>query len=98
MAGAEDPREIVYRKHPLSAGRIVEGLAFVVTADDNKLHTLNETGSEIWSLAADGVTAKQAAQAIVNSFQVDLETAKADVISCLESFVERGILEAAEQA
>tara|TARA_R110002096_G_scaffold16898_2_gene57698 strand:- start:29904 stop:30176 length:273 start_codon:yes stop_codon:yes gene_type:complete len=88
---------IVYRKHSLTAGRIVEGLAFVVTADDNKLHTLNETGSEVWALAASGVTVDEAAEALVKLFQVDLPTARADVLSCLESFVERGILVAQEE-
>ncbi len=88
----------VYRKHTLSAGRMVEGLAFVVTADDNKLHTLNETGSEIWSLAANGVTAEKAAKALVKIFDVDLATATIDAAECLESFVDRGILEASAGA
>ena len=88
---------MVYKKHPLTAGRIVEGMAFVVTADDNKLHTLNDTGSEVWALAADGVTVEQAAKALVEMFEVDLETATEDVSSCLQSFVERGILQVAEE-
>lgn len=82
-----------YRRHPLSAGRIVEGLAFVVTADNNRLHTLNTTGTELWALAAGaGVTPEEAARALVEKFEVDLEVAMEDAEECLRSFVERGIL------
>ena len=82
-----------YRKHPNTAGRIVDGLAFVVTADDNKLHTLNETGTEIWALAQDEFTVQKAAEALVKKFEVDLETATADVLESLATFVEQGLLE-----
>ena len=30
-----------YRRNPQTAGRIIDGQAFVVTPADNKLHTLN---------------------------------------------------------
>lgn len=83
-----------YKKHPLTAGRIVDGQAFVVTADDNKLHTLNETGTEIWALAQEGFTAEQAAEMLVSKFEIDLATATRDVLESLEDFVSQGILQA----
>ena len=86
----------VYKKHPLTAGRIVDGLAFVVTADDNKLHTLNETGTEIWALASSGVTHEQACQVLVEKFEVTVETAREDVAACLELFVNTNVLQAAD--
>jgi hypothetical protein len=82
----------VYRQNPRCAGRIVNGLAFVVTPDDHKLHTLNATASEIWKRAASGCTPEDAAAAIVDGFDVDLETALADVHACCRDLVERRIL------
>lgn len=82
----------LFKKNPQTAGRIVEGQAFVVTPDDNKLHTLNSTGTYLWELAFEGVTVDAAAEAIVERFDVDLETARKDVSECLERFVEQQIL------
>lgn len=81
-----------FRKHPQTAGRIVDGLAFVVTGDDQKLHTLNQTATRLWELAAAGCTAEEAADALVELFEVDRPTALADVRQCLEDLVDRRIL------
>lgn len=81
-----------YRKSSLTAGRVVEGMAFVVTPDDNKLHTLNETATRLWKLADDGVTADEAAGVLEREFAVDADTALADARACLDDLVARGIL------
>lgn len=83
-----------YRRHPQTAGRIIDGLAFVVTADDNRLHTLNESATRLWKLAqADGgCTAGQAADALVASYEVDHETALRDAERCLADLARRRIL------
>lgn len=81
-----------YRKHPQTAGRIVDGLAFVVTGDDQKLHTLNATATRLWELAAAGCTAEDAAGALVERFDVDTPTALADARECLDDLVARRIL------
>ena len=81
-----------YRKHPLTAGRILDGIAFVVTADDNKMHTLNGSGSVLWRLGEEGLTVEQGALELVREFEVDLETARRDVEECLASYVTRGLM------
>ncbi|MCP4448943.1 MAG: PqqD family protein [Myxococcales bacterium] len=83
----------IYRKNPQTAGRIVDGLAFVVTPDDNKLHTLNSTGTELWRLAqeADGLSVERAAKEFVAKFQVEQQVAVADVEQCLDAFAKAGI-------
>ncbi len=85
---------MTYRRHPHTAGRIIDELAFVVTADDNKLHTLNLTATHLWQLAAkgDGCTAAQAADALVEQFEVDRPTALRDATGCLDDLVKRRIL------
>ena len=84
----------IYRKHPLTAGRVLDGIAFVVTADDYKMHTLNGSGTLLWSMCVDGITVEQAAKELVSTYEVDLETARQDVTECLESFVAQGLMQA----
>jgi len=84
----------IYRKHPLTAGRVLDGIAFVITADDNKMHTLNRAGTLLWSLGADGITVDKGAEELMAAYEVDLETARQDVTECLESFVARGLMQA----
>jgi len=83
---------IVYRQNPRTAGRVLDGQAFVITPDDQRLHQLNGAASVIWSCAADGCTIEQAAEAITDRYEVDLETARRDVAACCEDLVTRAIL------
>mgnify|MGYP001575451367 CR=1 FL=1 len=81
-----------YRRHPLTAGRIVDGLAFVITADDNKLHTLNAAATHLWRIAQDGCDANDAAAELARVYEVDDATALRDATRCLEDLVTRQIL------
>lgn len=85
-----------YVKNVQTAGRIIDGLAFVVTPGDNKLHTLNASATLIWHLAATGTTAEEAAAAMCERFEVDLEMARGDIEACLADLVAREILVARE--
>jgi hypothetical protein len=67
-------------------------MAFVVTPDDNKMHTLNSTGTFLWQLSHKGITAKAAAQALVEHFEVDFQVAAVDAKECLDQFVQQQIL------
>ena len=86
----------LYRRNPQLAGRVIDGLAFVVTPDDNKLHTLNAQATALWKLAADGCTVDAAAEALVRDYQVDLPTARRDVAACIDDLVTRRILVAVD--
>jgi hypothetical protein len=81
-----------YRKNPETAGRVIDGLAFIITPDDNRLHTLNATATQIWQLSEDGFTEAEAARALATRFEVDEPTALADVRVCLADLVSRQIL------
>lgn len=81
-----------YRRHPNTAGRIIDGQAFVVTADDNKLHTLNATATRLWQRADGGCTEDEAADELVAHYEVDRDTALRDVRQCLDDMVTRQIL------
>ncbi len=83
---------MIYRRHPQTAGRIIDGVAFIVTADDNKLHTLNSTATKLWELAGEGCTTEQAAAVLVRHYRVDEDRALRDVDACLRDMQERMIL------
>lgn len=81
-----------YRRNPLTAGRVIDGQAFVVTSDDNKLHTLNRTAARLWQIAADAITPETAAKDLCEHFEVEYEKALSDCKLCLEDLVARGII------
>lgn len=86
------PRMPVYRQNPRTAGRRLQGVVFVVTPDDQRLHELNETAAAIWECAANGCTVEDATAAIVARFEVTQERALEDVRKCCEDLVRRQIL------
>lgn len=81
-----------YRRNPQTAGREIDGQAFVVTPDDNKLHTLNEAATCLWRLAASGLSADDAAAALCAEYEIDSATARRDAEACLDDLVARQIL------
>lgn len=81
-----------YRRNPQTAGRIIDGQAFVVTPDDNKLHTLNDAATMLWTLAAQGASIDDAAALLCKEFEVDAVTAQTDAAECLDDLVARRIL------
>lgn len=82
-----------YRQNPRTAGRVIDGMAFIVTPDDNKLHSLNATGTEIWVLTETDRTLGQVADALSRRFRVDQTRALDDAARFCADLCERGILE-----
>lgn len=82
----------IYSRHPLLAGRVVDDLAFVVTAASDKLHCLNSTATRIWELCASPKRISEVATIISQEFEVGYEEAFLDVEACLSDFVDREIL------
>jgi len=76
---------------------VVDGLAFVVTPDDNKLHTLNGAGTQIWALAENGCTLDDVTSALTGRYRVDPSRARADAAIFVSDLVARGILEPAPE-
>jgi hypothetical protein len=85
-----------YRRNPHTAGRSIQGLAFVITPDSSRLHTLNSTAARVWTLAEAGVTAEEAAQDLSRLYEVTVEQARRDLAQCLPDLVARQILVAIE--
>ena len=83
---------LAFRQNPRTAGRVIDGLAFVITPDDSKLHALNRTGTRIWELAGDGCTLEQVAEMLARQFAVEAPRARADAEQFCMDLVQRGIL------
>lgn len=81
-----------YRRNPQTAGRVIDGQAFIVTPDDNKLHTLNGAATQLWVLAVKEITTDDAATALCEEYEIDRETATRDAEACLDDMVARQIL------
>ena len=63
----------------------------IVDTDHNRMVTLNETGSRIWSLL-NGQTVQEIADVLETKFQVERETALADTIAFLCELRGRGLV------
>jgi hypothetical protein len=85
-----------FQQNPRTAGRVIDGQAFVVTPNDNTLHSLNATGTLVWELASRPVTCDEVAGAIARRFAVEAAVAARDVAAFLDDLVARGILTRAE--
>ena len=74
------------------AWRIVDGEVFAITADGTLHNIANETGKAVWNLLAAGpVSVATAAEALVEEFEVDLETATADAAEFFGVLVKKGV-------
>lgn len=85
-------KPVTYTQNPRTAGRVIDGTAFVVTPHDNKLHTLNGTATFVWTLAEADVTLDQIALALTSRFRVELPRARSDAAEFVASLCTRGIL------
>jgi hypothetical protein len=85
-------------RHPMTAFRELGGEMIVICARDSRLFTLNDVGGVIWK-AADGVTPVEAivSSVLCADYDVESETAMADLTQFVEALVEQGILVASDQ-
>ena len=77
-------------RNPRTAWREYDGQVMVITPDDSKLHTLNESGSFLWkSLGEDGDTQDGLVAKLLEEFEVTQEEAKKDTKAFLKLMVEK---------
>jgi len=82
---------MVRRTHPRLAWQIVDGEAILVDAQSGTTIGLNGVGAFIWS-RLDTHTEEAIADELSAAFDVDRDTAKADLASFLKSLGERQLL------
>ena len=78
-----------FDKSPQIDHRTIGGEAFIITASDSKIHSLNAVGTFVFD-CCDGKTETAAIiQAVVAEFEVDEAQARADVNAFLASLEQR---------
>jgi coenzyme PQQ synthesis protein D (PqqD) len=81
-----------YRQNPRTADRVIDGVAFVVTPDQQAFYTLNGVGTRIWQLAARAVTLDEIVGFLIDRFDVPSpEQARADAAAFCAHLVARGM-------
>jgi hypothetical protein len=68
-----------FAKQKSVAFRIICDEGFVVETKEQLLHQLNPTGAYLWQLIMDGVPSQELARRLTEHFDIDEQTAHADV-------------------
>jgi hypothetical protein len=79
--------------NPKVAARIINGEAMILTPHDSVLHTLNPVATRVWELLKVHRELPALVSAVVDEFEIDQETAEADIKELVEALVEKKILE-----
>ena len=72
--------------------RVVEGEMVVMDQESEQIHQLNQTASFIWQLCDGDHDRQQIAEELAAAFEVDADTAEADVAETLEKLKKIGLL------
>ena len=79
-------------RNPKLAWREIEGEAVIISPEDSHVHELNETASLVWKRADGKHSADELARVVVESYDVGLAAAKADVDELIEALSVKGLL------
>ena len=80
------------RQNPDTPARTIDGEALVITPEDSRLHTLNETATYIWDRADGSRTLEAIAAEMADAFEVDPATLRAEAVAFVEDAVQRGLM------
>ncbi len=80
-----------FGRTPGAAAGIVDGETVVVSPSDLRYHALNPAATAVWELLVDGTTVDDAVAELTARFDVDEQTCRRDVETCLENFESIGI-------
>lgn len=75
----------------------IDGEVAVMTIDSGKYHSLNETGSLIWSLLEEPRRVADVCESLEREFQVEPEQCRADVMAYLQDMLAERLLEVTEE-
>jgi len=84
--------EKLFARNSRVAWRVIDGAAVIVTPDDGMVHRLNETGTWLWIEMSSPLSVEQLAVRMTDEFEVEKDTALADVLEFLETLMSRGII------
>ena len=80
------------KPHPQTAGRVIDGEAILMLADDSEIQVLNSVGSRVFELADGSRSVADIAEAIATEYEVDEAQAHQDVLAFLRQLVAQNVL------
>lgn len=76
------------------ASRVIDGQALLLDPAEDRVHMLNEVGTFIWTLVRERRhNVRDLCRAVASEFEVDDDTALADLQEFLRGLSERGFIE-----
>lgn len=82
---------IKVRRDAVAWSDVGEGV-ILLHLEDSAYMELNETGAHLWHRLLDGATADELVASLVDSFDVDEEVARGDVVALVAEFREAGLV------
>lgn len=79
-----------------TASRVIDGQAVVIVMDEQKLHTLNDVGTFVWTQMEKRVQLGELADRVSSEYDVTSEQALTDVLAFTDELVRLGALEVSE--
>jgi Coenzyme PQQ synthesis protein D (PqqD) len=80
------------RQNEDTAARKIDGAYYVIDSETSELHSFNKVGSLIYELSDGEHTVADIVAAVVESFEVDRETAERDVVEFLETLLAKNLI------
>jgi hypothetical protein len=80
-----------------TAYEMVDGQAVIINLQDSTYIALNETGSFLWARLDGETTLEAIAQALAETYQVDLAVTRPDVLELAQELLARGMIELASR-
>lgn len=72
--------------------RVIRDIAYIYLEDSNELMSLNETGSEVWSLINGRRTTVEIADIVAGCYEADHDEVRHFVTNFLHELLEKGVL------
>lgn len=86
------PQVLRYRRANRIAARVIDGAAFVVSVDQQRMVELNEVGTFIWEALEAPATVESLVAAVTEEFTVEASQARSDVETFLGQLEARGVV------
>ena len=84
--------EVVFKKSASLIERRIDGEAILLDIKSGVYYDLKDVGVFIWEILSGGASARQIADAVAESFNVDAETALADTLELLNDLETEGLI------
>ncbi|MFY9532325.1 MAG: PqqD family protein [Candidatus Acidiferrales bacterium] len=84
-----------WAQNPNLAWREIDGEVVIISPEDSLVHELNATASFLWKQLNGRRSVKELAGMLAREFEVDLETARADISELMSFLHQRRLLFAA---